>query len=145
MMELNSWVVLVTGLFTGLGIGSIVTALIQHLLQKRAAVLESQRQDLEKRYKVIILLMYAAFEFESNKSTLRIQRPDLSSQDDVLGELKAEWYNMLLFASGQTQTNLHAFIVSPTIQNLKNTAMAMRKDLGRDVIEHSLEELNFSS
>jgi len=46
--------------------------------------------------------MHAAFDFESNKTTLRINRPDLQNKQSVLDELKAEWYNMMLFASAET-------------------------------------------
>lgn len=130
-------------LLTGLGIGSALTTLVQHLLQKKNSVFESQRGDLEKRYKVIILLMYAAFEFEDNKAILRISRPDLENKRDVLNELKAEWYNMMLFASAATQGNLHAFINNANVENLTNTAISMRKDLGRNAIDSSLHKLRF--
>lgn len=134
---------LITGLITGLGIGSAATALIQHVLKRREAAFQSQRQELEKRYHVIILLMYAAFDFKGNQTSLRIHRPDFKNQQDVLEELKAEWYNMLLFASDNTQTHLHAFIQSPTLTNLKNTAMAMRQDLGRGKLGHPINEIEF--
>ncbi|OGP44178.1 MAG: hypothetical protein A2235_09040 [Deltaproteobacteria bacterium RIFOXYA2_FULL_42_10] len=75
--------------------------------------------------------MYAAFDFESNKTTLRINRPDLQNKQSVLDELKAEWYNMMLFASAETLESLQSFIKNPDKSNLQKTASAMRKDLGR--------------
>lgn len=134
---------LITGLVAGLGIGTVATATVQHFLKKRESAFLSQRQDLEKRYRVVILLMYAAYDFEGNKSTMRIQRPDLTSQKDVLEELKAEWYNMLLFASETTQVKLHAFINNPELSNLKNAAVAMRSDLGRGKLGGALDGLEF--
>ena len=87
--------------------------------------------------------MYAAYDFEGNSSSLRINRPDLKDQDEVLEELKAEWFNMLLFASETTQKSLHSFIQSPTLENLKNTALSMRKDLGRGGMGNSIYDLKF--
>lgn len=134
---------LITGLVAGLGIGAVITATVQHFLKKRESAFFSQRQELEKRYRVIILLMYAAYDFEGNKTAMRIQRPDLSSQKDIIEELKAEWYNMLLFASEATQVELHAFINNPGLDNLKSTAIAMRNDLGRGKLGGVLNELKF--
>lgn len=142
-MDANEWTILVTGLLTGLGIGAAVTAYVQHLLKKQEYIYQSQREDLEKRYKVIILLMYAAFNFEENKTTLRIHRPDLDCQADVLDELKAEWYNMLLFASKETINALYVFIQHPNLKNLKMAAIYMRKDLGRGDLGETISELEF--
>lgn len=142
-METSNWFTLFTGLIAGLGIGSAVTAFIQHLLKKREVVYQSQRQELEKRYRVVILLMYAALDFEVNETPLRIQRPDLKNQNDVLDELKAEWYNMLLFASAHTQKNLYLFIKEPNLSNLKKAAISMRQDLGRGEIGNTVNDLEF--
>ena len=133
-MNTTNWITLATGLIAGLGIGAIVTAMIQHSLKIKEISYQSLRQDLEKRYRVVILLMYAAFDFELNKAALRINRPDLKNQKSVLEELEAEWINMLLFASKETLDKLHSFINNPNKENLHKTAISMRKDLGRDVI-----------
>ena len=85
----------------------------------------------DKKRWVVILLMYAAFDFERNKTSFRTNRPELKNQKDVLDELKAAWYNMLLFASAQTQRDLHSFIQSPDLDHLKKAAISMRQDLGR--------------
>src|SRR5260370_40126232 len=122
---------LITGLIAGLRIGSVSTAWIQYLLKRREAAYQSHRKDLEARYRVVILLMYAAFDFEGNKTALRINRPDLTNQKSVLDELTAEWYNMMLFASEETLRSLRTFIENPDKNNLRSTASAMRKDLGR--------------
>ena len=122
---------LITGLLAGLGIGSVSTAWIQHLLKRRETAYQSHRKDLEARYRVVILLMYAAFDFEGNQTALRINRPDLKNQKSVLDELTAEWYNMMLFPSEETLRSLRTFIENPDKNNLRSTASAMRKDLGR--------------
>jgi myo-inositol-1-phosphate synthase len=130
-MNTANWI----SLIAGLGIGTVLTAMIQHLLKLKEVSHQSQRQDLEKRYRVVILLMYVAFDFELNKASLNINRPDLKNQKDVLEELEAEWTNMLLFASKSTLDNLHTFIQTPNKDNLHKTALSMRKDLGRGSIE----------
>jgi len=134
-MNASNWISLGSGLIAGLGFGSVVTALIQHFLKQKEVASQSQREDLERRYRVIILLMYAAFDFEDNKAALRINRPDLTSQQAVLNELKAEWFNMLLFASSRTLDSLRDFMSNPDKTNLKATAFAMREDLGRERID----------
>ena len=122
---------LITGLVSGLGIGAVITALVQHSLKDREAARESQRKDLEARYRVVILLMYAAVDFEKNRAHFRINRPDLTSRELVVEELQAEWYNMTLFASSATLKALRSFIAKPTTEALFVAAQAMRADLGR--------------
>ena len=143
-MDKQLWITLATGLVAGLGIGSVLTALIQHNLKLKEAVRQSQRQDLEARYKVIILLMYAAHDFSSNETSMRIHRPDLKSQGDVLGDLRAEWVNMLLFASKETLDSLRQFIENPSSGNLAKCATSMRSDLGRDSLDLKNIELGWS-
>lgn len=133
-MNTTNWITLLTGLIAGLGIGAVITAMIQHFLKIKEISYQSQRQDLEKRYRVVILLMYAAFDFEANKTALRINRPDLKDKKSVLEELEAEWVNMLLFASEETLNNLKSFIEKPNEGNLQKTALSMRNDLGRKPI-----------
>jgi hypothetical protein len=125
---------LIAALIAGLGIGSATTAWIQYLLKRREVAHQSHRKDLEARYRVVILLMYAAFDFESNQTALRINRPDLLDKRSVLDELTAEWYNMMLFASEETLKSLRSFIQNPDKINLRKTASAMRKDLGRGTV-----------
>jgi hypothetical protein len=143
-MNTQSWITLATGLVAGLGIGSVITALIQYSLKIKEVAHQSQRKDLEARYKVIILLMYAAHDFASNETAMRINRPDLKSRENVLAELQAEWVNMLLFASKLTLDTLHQFIANPSSRNLVSCAVSMREDLGRDSLDFEKIELNLS-
>lgn len=122
---------LITGLITGLGVGTVVTAMVQYFLKRKEATHDSQRKDLEARYRVVILLMYAAVDFESNHASFRINRPDLKTKQAVLEDLKAEWHNMILFASSATIRALQNFISQPTRTNLFQAALSMRADLGR--------------
>lgn len=143
-MNQQLWITLARGLVAGLGIGSVITALIQHSLKLKETAHQSQRHDLEARYKVIILLMYAVYDFSGNETTMRIHRPDLKNRDDVLDELRAEWINMLLFASKATLDSLRFFILEPTADNLAKCAISMRIDLGRDPLDLKNIDLNLS-
>jgi hypothetical protein len=136
-MDKLPWITLATGLVAGLGIGTALTAVIQHALRRREAAFESQRQDLQARYRVVILLMYAAFDFDGKETALRINRPNLKTRQDVLDDLRAEWVNMLLFASEKTLDALGLFISSPTADNLVASAASMRGDLGRGSLPES--------
>lgn len=139
-MEISDWVTII---LTGAGTSAIVTSYLNFKFKTREAKFQSRHNELEKRYRVIILLMYAAYNFEDNKSFLRIQRPDLKTQSDVLDDLKAECFNMLLFASKTTQTSLHCFITEPNLPNLLKTANSMRQDLGLDDLGENLNYLKF--
>jgi hypothetical protein len=138
----TSWITLATGLIAGLGMGSVITAQIQHALKLKEAAHQSQRQALEARYKVVILLMYAAIDFAGNETAMRIHRPDLKNQSDVLDDLRAEWTNMLLFASKNTLDLLRVFILEPTGNNLAKCAISMRVDLGRQPVDLETLDLN---
>jgi len=128
-------VTLITGLIAGLGLGTAITALVQHSLERKRVTQESQRKDLEARYRVVVLLMYAAVDFEGNETALRINRPDLKNKQSVLKDLEAEWVNMVLFASSSALAALEAFIKTPTRSTMLTAAQAMRADLGRGNVE----------
>jgi hypothetical protein len=125
------WSALASGIIGGLGIGSALTALVQHTLRRREAAHQSQREALEARYKVMILLMYAAYDFKANETAIRIQRPDLKTRNEVLENLHAEWINAMLFASDRTLTALTYFLNDPSFKHLADCAVSMRQDLGR--------------
>ncbi|MGI9066031.1 MAG: hypothetical protein ACR2HX_06460 [Pyrinomonadaceae bacterium] len=73
---------------------------------------------------------------------MRIHRPDLKDQNDVLADLRAEWTNMLLFASKKTLDLLRVFILDPTGHNLAQCAISMRVDLGRQPVDLETLDLN---
>ena len=122
---------LISGIVGGVGIGAVVTAFVQHRLERSKSAHESQRKDLEARYRVVILLLYAAVDFDANRKMLCSHRPELADKQSVLEELQTEWVNMVLFSSSTTLSCLRAFIDEPSRSNLLATAQAMRADLGR--------------
>jgi hypothetical protein len=87
--------------------------------------------------------MYAAYDFAGSETTVRIHRSDLKTRDDVIKDLRAEWINMLLFASKSTLDSLRLFISEPTANNLAECAISMRRDLGRDPLAFKKLDLDF--
>ncbi len=70
-------------------------------------------------------------------------RQYINSIGDLRDELKLEWNSMILFASSEVLTTMHAFIESPSQKNYQNVALAMRKDLwGGKVSTGDIEKLN---
>ena len=106
--------------------------------RKKEAQLHKQ-EFKEARYKCVILLMYAALDFDTHAPLLHQHGrnfPDLKSLHD---ELKTEWHNMFLFASEDVLVEIHGFILSPSVTALRKTANAMRSDLwGGKVSDHVL-------
>ncbi len=129
---------LITGLVAGVGVGSVLTAAVQHVLKRSESAHESRRKDLEARYRVIVLLMYAAYDFKPNQTGLQIHRPDLKTKEAVIGDLWAEWHNMTLFASAKALDALREFLVKPEKLQFQQAVLAMREDLGRGRIDFKL-------
>jgi len=68
--------------------------------------------------------------FDKSKPMLQQHgRQYINSIEDLRDELKLEWNNMILFASSEVLTTMHAFIESSSPKNYKTVALAMRKDL----------------
>ena len=82
-----------------IGIGGIIQSLISFFINSRKAKDDSKLATKEKRYKAIILLSYAFVNYEKEKSTLLINRPNIKSKEELFNELNAEWVNMSLYAS----------------------------------------------
>jgi hypothetical protein len=87
--------------------------------------------------------MYGFLEYKDSSDFLIIQRPDLNSKEKLLLELKTEWNNMILYASDEVLLKAHTFLNTPTHENYKRIAIAMRKDLWGGKINPNIEKLNF--
>lgn len=123
----------ILGALSLLGIGTAVGTAIGSFFSKRwelSNTVKLQQQDFKsERYRVIILLMYSALDFEREKVKLKKHGRDYDAIDELLEELKAEWHYMILFASDQALKRTKAFIQLPNYQNFCNAATALRKDL----------------
>ncbi len=123
-----------------IGIGGIVTALFNKSKEIEFQKLEQK----QKRYKSMLLYMDVFFE-PKNIKYLSSRQPDIDSANDVMKYLKAEFHEMLLYASKEVVSSAKGFIESPSRDNFLNVVLAMRKDLwikkkDLDLIDIQLKE-----
>ena len=107
-----------------IGIGGIVTA----LLNKSKEIEFQKLEQKQKRYKSMLLYMDVFFE-PKNIKYLSSRQPDIDSAEDVMEYLRAEYHEMLLYASKEVISAAKSFIESPSRGNFLNVVLAMRKDL----------------
>jgi hypothetical protein len=125
------------------GLGGIIGAFFNNIWERNKTISLQKQEYKEKRYKAIILLMYGFLEFKDSSDFLIIQKPDLESKEKLFLELKAEWNNMILYASDEVLLKSHTFLNQPTQETYKKAATAMRKDLWGGKINKNIESLNF--
>jgi len=113
---------------TLLGIGGIVGGYITFLLDKKKELEFKQLEQKEKRYKSCLLYMDVYFE-PKNIKYLSSRQPDIDNAQDVIEYLKAEYHEMLLYASKEVILSVKAFINNPTRENFLKTVLSMRQDL----------------
>jgi hypothetical protein len=70
-----------------------------------------------------------AFFTPQNIKYLSSRQPDIDSAQDVIEYLKAEYHEMLLYASKEVILTVKRFIQSPNRDNFLQVILAMRKDL----------------
>ena len=133
-----------------LGVGGIVGAYIQNLLNKQTQIEFEIRQLNETKYRTILVWMRCVltpenvylFEFEGksfpgNRSSSEIK--ELAEK-----KLNEYYYNTFLYASDDVLFNLKNFILSPDEKKFTETAVAMRKELwkikeNRDIRLYSIK------
>ncbi len=106
------------------GIGGIVTA----LLNKSKEIEFQKLEQKQKRYKSMLLYMDVYFE-PKNIKYLSSRQPDIDSAEDVMEYLRAEFHEMLFYASKGVVLTARNFIEAPSRDNFLNVVLAMRKDL----------------
>jgi hypothetical protein len=57
--------------------------------------------------------MYRALDFEENKIMLQHQGRKFAKFEDLLDEPKAEWHNLIFFASDAVLIDFYAFFYNP--------------------------------
>jgi hypothetical protein len=86
-------------------------------------------ENKERRYKSCLLYMDVFFH-PKNIKYLSSRQPDIHTAADVIEYLKAEYHEMILYASESVILNVKAFIELPTRENFLTAVLAMRQDLG---------------
>ena len=113
---------------TLLGVGGVLGSYITFLLDKKKELEFRHLEQKEKRYKSCLLYMDCYFE-PKNIKYLSSRQPDIDSAADIIEYLKAEYHEMLLYASKDVILSTKAFIDNPTIENFLKTVLSMRQDL----------------
>lgn len=126
-----------------LGIGGVFGTYFRIVWERRNTALLQKQEFKETRYKCIIMLMHCALDFEKNKQMLQQQGRNFATLEDLLDELKAEWHNMILFASDGVLIGTREFIRSPSHSAFRKASLAMRKDLWGGRLSQQLENLTF--
>ncbi len=125
---MNDYFQIIFSALTLLGVGGIVGGYITFLLDKKKELEFKQLEQKEKRYKSCLLYMDVYFE-PKNIKYLSSRQPDIDNAQDVIEYLKAEYHEMLLYASKDVILSVKAFINDPTRENFLKTVLNMRQDL----------------
>lgn len=111
------------------GIGGLLKSFFDFLVASRKLKNDAKQSTKEIRYKAIILMCYALVNYDKEKTTLIINRPDIDSIDRLKNEISVEFINMSLFGSDNVIIAMKKFIFELDVIALNNLAIAMRKDL----------------
>lgn len=125
---MNDYFQIIFSALTLLGVGGIVGGYITFLLDKKKELEFKQLEQKEKRYKSCLLYMDVYFE-PKNIKYLSSRQLDIDNAQDVIEYLKAEYHEMLLYASKEVILSVKAFINNPTRENFLKTVLSMRQDL----------------
>lgn len=126
-----------------LGIGGIIGSYISFRLDTRKILDTKQLELKQTRYKSCLLFMDAYFEPQNIKYIMSRQS-DVKTSEDIIEYLKAEYHEMLLYASKDVLVALQNFVKKPTRTNFLKTVLSMRKDLWLKADTLTLEDINAS-
>ena len=132
-----------TTILLSLGLGGLLGTYLRMWWERRNSALLQKQEFKETRYKCIVILSLSLLDFEKNKYLLHQNNRDyIETPEDFISELKIELNNMILFASEEVLFSMSEFIKSPTIENYRKMAIAMRKDLwGGKISSKNIEKL----
>ncbi len=125
---------------TLLGVGGIIGGYVTYFLNRKKELEFKQLEQKERRYRSCLLFMDVYFEPENIKY-LSSRHPDIHNAQDVIGYLKAEYHEMLLYASKGVILNLKKFIEAPTREHFLNAILSMRHDLWLKKYDLDLEQI----
>lgn len=117
-----------TAVLTLLGIGGVIGGYVTFLLDRKKERESRKLEQKEKRYRSCLLFMDAYFE-PNNIKYLESRHNDIHNANDILQYLKAEYHEMLLYASKDVIVSLKRFIENPSRGNFFIAILTMRQDL----------------
>lgn len=119
---------LILSFFSVIGISGIIGAFLTYFWNRKKEIELKNFEFKEKRYKSIILLMYAYLN-PSELQNIIIMRPDLKNIQHLKEELITERVNSWLFANDDTILNFKWFLADPSNITYAKTILSMRKEL----------------
>lgn len=126
---------------TALGVGGIFTVIVSHYLDRGREIDFKRHEQKEKRYRSVLLYMDVYFE-PRNIKFLSSRQPDISSQNDVIEYLKAEYHEMLLYSPKNVLLAIKKFLNNPNRENFLLTILEMRQDLWIKDKDLSVDEIS---
>lgn len=118
--------------------GGIVAGYITFRLNKSKELEFRRREQKERRYKSAILFMAAYLE---NDFEYLVSRPEITSKEQATPHLKAEYHQMIFYASREVVTAVHDFIYKPSQESFAAALIAMRRDLWIRKMDLSVDEI----
>lgn len=113
-----------------LGLGGILGGYITFRLNKSKELEFKRREQKEKRYKSALLFMNAYLWPENMKYlNTSVAILEHANAKDVTESLKAEFYDMALYASREVIVAVNKFINHPSENTFNAALLAMRHDL----------------
>jgi hypothetical protein len=123
----NSFMTAIVGLVGAL-IGGSINSFSQYFFNFKKQVRETEHSLKETRYKAILILAYSRV-YPDTLSFLKKFRSDITDVKRLDEELRAEFFNMILFASDTVIITFKKFLDNPNREALLESITAMRKDL----------------
>lgn len=124
-MDIN----IIISLFTGLGLGSILTTFVSSYLDKKKENDLNLARILEDKYRGLLVFMACALDIEKKKYfTINEQVAQKTSQD-YLNQIREYYYHSTLYSSDEVILSLKEFIKTPSQETYIKVAQSMRKDL----------------
>ena len=80
-------------LITSFDLGGFITLLVKSYLDNRSKKFEGEFSHKEKRYKALMILMWAAIDFDTELEKLKRYRPNIITKEILIKELQLELYN----------------------------------------------------
>src|SRR5690554_225619 len=92
-----------------LGVGGVMGTYLRIIWERKKEAQLHKQEFKEARYKCVIMLMYAALDFDTHVPLLRQHGRNFDDLEALVDELKTEWHNMILFASEDVLIAVYAF------------------------------------
>lgn len=129
---------IIISILGAVGISSVITA----IMTKKKEIAFRLIEEKQRRYKCSILFMQAYLEPENIR---HLKKPTTHTKEDVMDDLKAEWYDMSLYASREVVIAVRQFIEIPSTDRFSSVLLEMRKDLWIKRKDLSLRDILLNS